>query len=107
MYLKLALDNQISKVTVERLSSHYEIILMAGDRPDEEWVEDAYFEGANVFISPDLDIPNLLEKIAPPEVPVFWIDIPQGLKSDKQYYNILNQLRKLEKTLNKEAYAKA
>lgn len=60
--LVLAVDTQISHKTVRELSRHYEVVVVAGQSfSDEDWVEDALSMGANVFVSPDIDIPNLLD----------------------------------------------
>lgn len=88
----LAIDNQISKTVVDQLSQHYEIALWAGDMQDEEWVDEALVMGANVFISPDLDIPNLLERLDPT---VFWIDVPQSLPKAKQFQYLMDKIKKV------------
>jgi len=60
---KLALDNQVSKKVKEELSWHYDIVIWADTLPDEYWVKEALNRGANVFISPDLDIINMLTEL--------------------------------------------
>lgn len=87
----LAIDNQISLQVVNQLEQHYEVVLWAGDMSDEDWVDEALLLGANTFISPDLDIPNLLERLAPD---VRWIDVPQGLPTAKQYDYLMKAIKK-------------
>lgn len=91
--LVLAIDNQISLRVVDRLKQHYEVVLWANTMSDEDWVDEALCRGANVFISPDLDIPNLLDRVAPD---VRWVDVPQGLQRDKQFNYLMNQLKNLK-----------
>lgn len=86
----LAVDNQISLRVVEKLKLHFKVVLWASNAPDEEWVDEALSRGANTFISPDLDIPNILDRVAPD---VRWIDVPQGLKQDKQFNYLMGQLK--------------
>lgn len=86
----LAIDNQISKRVTDKLSIYFKVVMWAGDKPDEIWVEEALDLGANIFISPDLDIPNMLEKL---ESDAIWIDVPQGMPSNEQYI-YLNKILK-------------
>ena len=91
--MKLAIDNQISKYVVEHLKKDYEVVRTAGNDPDHIWISDALDKGADVFISPDLDIPNFLDKENADWAR--WIDIPQGLGYEKQYKFIMEKLKKL------------
>lgn len=88
----LAVDNQISLRVVEKLKIHYKVVIWAGNDPDEVWLEKALDLGADVFISPDLDIPNILEKIAPYAT---WIDVPQHLSKEKQFDYLISALKKV------------
>lgn len=90
----LAVDNQISTKVVEKLERFYKVAIWAGDKSDEEWVEEGLNLGANIFISPDLDIPNLIDRLAPDEG-IIWIDIPQGMARDKQFNYIVSQIKKV------------
>lgn len=90
---RLAIDNQISKVTVKKLQKHYEVVLWAANLPDEIWVEDAYDDGADVFISPDLDVPNILDRI---DAKAYWMEIPQYLNEGSQFNFIMKELQQLK-----------
>lgn len=98
IFFKLALDNQVSKKTIEKLKTHYEVVFTSGDLADEIWIEEALALGANVFVSPDLDIPNYLDRFNVDNV--YWIDLKQKLKSDKQFRYLRSKLCNLEKVLN-------
>jgi riboflavin biosynthesis pyrimidine reductase len=79
--LKIAVDNQISKDIVKRLiKKGYNIVLRAQDEPDEQWVEAALDLGANVIVSPDVDIPILLDRLGADDVR--WIDVPRYKKKE-------------------------
>lgn len=91
--LVLAIDNQVSLGVVDQLRQHYEIAIWAGKMSDEEWVDEAMCRGANVFISPDLDIPNLLDKWFPEAK---WIDVPQNMPRHKQFSYLMGQLKRIK-----------
>lgn len=91
--LVLAIDNQISLTVVDLLEQHYDIAIWAGEAQDEQWVEEALDTGANVFISPDLDIPNLLDRYGSDAK---WIDVPQNIGSEKQYDFLLKKLKAIK-----------
>lgn len=91
--MKIAVDNQISQATVYQLGQKYEVVLSAGNMSDEEWIEKALDLGATVFISPDLDVPNYLDKC---EIPYTWIDVPQGLTGPRQFQHLDKALRNLK-----------
>jgi hypothetical protein len=61
---KLAFDVNISDRTMGRYARDgCVIVFVAKDgQPDEEWIWQAYEAGAEVVLSYDLDIPNLIEK---------------------------------------------
>ena len=90
---KLALDNQVSKDAAQKLSAHYEVVMNAGDLPDEEWIEQALLLDANIFISPDLDVPNYLDRI---QSDARWIDLPQNLRSHNQFDFIMKKIEALK-----------
>ncbi len=80
--LKIACDNQVPDRFIPKLRRHgYDVVFLAEDQADEDWVNEALCLGAEIFVSPDLDIPNLLEK-----TDAVWIDY----KSDKG--NVLEHL---------------
>lgn len=94
--LKIAVDNQISYNAIYGLKNRkFDVVLWAGDMSDEDWVDKAIGLGANVFVSPDVDIPILLDRMLPDEK-IHWIDIPQGLKSKDQLRYLLTQLKTIK-----------
>lgn len=88
--MKLAIDNQISNNTVEELRKHHDIVILAQNLADADWITYGLEEGAEVFISPDLDVPNYLQQYGSDAK---WLDIPQGLKSQKQFEFIMRNLK--------------
>ncbi len=100
IFLKLALDNQVSQAAEKKLSDHYEIVAKAGDKSDEDWIEEAIDSDANVFISPDYDIPNYLERYYD-GVGVYWISLPQGIRGIKQFDYLYKKLKALQARINK------
>jgi hypothetical protein len=91
--MKIAVDTQISKGVVNRLNNTgYEVVYRASTEPDEVWVPAALDRGATVFVSPDLDIPRILDRVG---VDYKWIDVEQGLRSDKQYDYLVKRFKKL------------
>ena len=84
----IACDNQVSKDFCRRFEKHgFPVVVYAGDRADEDWVFDAIGAGAEVIISPDLDIPNMLDKF---NVDIDWIDY-QSQRKDR-FEHTLKQL---------------
>ena len=94
MDMKLALDVQISKQAQHELRKFgFEIVYRAGAGVDDEtWVLNAIGAGANIFVSPDLDIPNLLERLG---TEAAWIDVPQGMRGENQANYIAGRLTRL------------
>jgi hypothetical protein len=94
MRKKLAIDNQLGhKEYCELKSAGYDIIVEAGDRADEDWVIEAIDKGVDCIISPDLDIPNMLER---EYSDALWIDYTQ------EYRNSIKKLiKRLDKSLKK------
>jgi hypothetical protein len=88
--IKLALDRQISKKTaVELRKAGYEVVFHANHEPDEVWIPAALDQGANLFVSPDLDIPNYLDRT---DTGAAWVDVPQGLGGRSQFSYLLQQI---------------
>lgn len=56
---------------------------------DEDWVITALSNDASVFVSPDLDIPNLLEQY---DSDALWMDVPQGVKGKELNDHLVNKL---------------
>lgn len=95
--IRLALDNQISRKAAHQLRSMgFQVVYHARNEQDEIWIEAALSNGANIFVSPDLDIPNYLDKVDTSSV---WIDIPQRLGGENQASYIAGQISKLRKKL--------
>lgn len=71
--IKIALDQSIGHVRAQQLKKlGYEIVCRAvGSEPDEIWLKRALDAGALYIISPDLDIPCLIERL---NYPMIWID---------------------------------
>ena len=89
--LVIAVDNQISLRVVEKLKRKYKVVVWAGNKPDDVWIEEALDLGANIFISPDLDVPNYLDKLNANWTK--WIDVPQKMTKEKQYEFLLKKLK--------------
>lgn len=87
--MRIAVDNQISLSVVKSLKKKHDVVLWAGDRQDEVWIDEALALGAEVFISPDLDVPNYLDRI---NSPATWIDVPQKLPTKNQLAFLLDAL---------------
>lgn len=83
MNVKLAMDIQISNKAIRELDKMgYKVVCRAlNSQKDEEWVAFALSKGANVFVSPDMDIPAILDR---KEADTTWIGLPSGLKSKGQ-----------------------
>ena len=91
-YKKIAVDNQISKAIVKNLiKKGYDIVLRAEDEPDVVWLQNALDLGASHVVSPDLDIPNLLDRMDASDVK--WIDLPQRMKKDKLERYLIRMLK--------------
>lgn len=89
--INLALDNCVSKKATNELSQlGLKVVFRATNERDEVWVDRAIYKGANVFISTDLDIPNILEKYYEHTL---WIGLPQRLKSNKQSKYIYKKIK--------------
>ena len=92
--MKLAVDNQISLSVVEGLKETHEVVIWADDMQDEDWIDEALDLGAEVFISPDLDVPNYLDRV---NSNAHWIDVPQGLPKKRQLNFLIEKLKGLTK----------
>ena len=104
LIIKLALDNQISrKAASEVRHAGFEIVYHAKSEPDEVWIENALTKGATIFVSPDLDIPNYLDRR---DVNASWIDVPQGMSGDMQSGFIMKQILRLikQKVSSQQSY---
>ncbi len=93
--IKLALDGPISRKAAQQLRSQgFEVVFHARHEADEVWVPAALNKGANVFVSSDLDIPNLLDK---EDTNAIWIDMPQFIGGVDQAGYIISQIIKIRK----------
>lgn len=82
MRIPIAVDNQIAKKTVYTLSEMgFKVVFRATDARDEDWVGWALDAGAQFIVSPDLDIPNILDYWNSDCV---WIELKQGVKGPDQ-----------------------
>lgn len=95
MEIRLALDNQISKkAAYEVRAAGYKVVYHASNEPDDVWIERALGQGATLFVSPDIDIPNYLDKN---DIAAGWVDLPQGMGGDIQAAYILKQITRIIK----------
>jgi hypothetical protein len=87
----VAVDTQVSKSAQYTISNKFKVVFRAPHgMTDDAWIEKALDLGANVFVSPDLDIPLYLDTLG---VDYKWIDLPQSMKSSKQANYILKRLK--------------
>ncbi len=94
MALKVALDNQVSKMTRAKLERiGFEIVVFAGHDHDEYWFQKALDLGVDVFVSPDIDIVNMASRENR-----HVIQIPNGIGGEKLHIFILNSLKKYRKS---------
>lgn len=73
MKIKIAVDQSLGLRMMKNLEKHgYEIVCKADvAEADEVWMERAMKNGALFVVSPDLDIPTLIER---KNLPMIWID---------------------------------
>lgn len=71
--IKIAVDESIGAALARRIEVRgYEIVARAGHaETDESWMKRALKEGALFIVSPDLDIPSMIER---ENLPMVWID---------------------------------
>jgi predicted nuclease of predicted toxin-antitoxin system len=94
MKMKIAVDTTISIKTQDALEkTGFEVVCAAREgEADEEWIQRAIKMEADIVISSDLDIPNLLDRY---EYPAIWIDLPQG--KINQYNYIVQSIKRMER----------
>lgn len=75
MKIRIALDQSVGRRrAIELVDIGYLVVAIARHgESDESWMNRAFAEGAQFAISPDLDIPRLIEKH---EYPMAWINYP-------------------------------
>lgn len=96
--MRIAVDTHVSINAIEALkNTGFDVVTIAGiGEDDESWVSRALSAGAEVFVSSDLDIPNLLERY---DSMAIWLDLPQGKVN---LYNwIVQSIKRMEERLEK------
>lgn len=90
--MKIACDTQIAFRTIEYLNNMgHTVVYRATNEMDNEWFENALNKGAELFISPDIDIDVLCNRHN-----IKSLKIPKGLKAKE--LNVW--LKKKLKTVN-------
>lgn len=81
--IKIAIDVTVGKKNANYLKSiGYEIVCVAKmAEEDEVWLAKAYINGALFIISPDVDIPRIIER---KKYPMMWVEYPQNIKDIKE-----------------------
>lgn len=71
--IKVAVDESIGGALTKKIHERgYDVVVRAGHaEKDEDWMKRALAEGALFVISPDLDIPSMIER---ENLPMVWID---------------------------------
>lgn len=71
--IKIAIDESVGLAMAKRIKAKgYEIVCKAGNaEPDDVWMKRAFANGALFIVSPDLDIPSMIER---ENLPMVWID---------------------------------
>jgi len=90
--VKIAVDNQVSKDCIDELNKHYEVVLCAEDMMDETWLELAFELDVDLIISPDLDVPNYLDRM---NSDIKWISLPQNLRGIRQFKYLNKIIKKM------------
>ena len=109
MKIKIALDQGVGKRKEEKLRQlGYDIVCVANHgEPDDSWMHRAFRNGANFVISPDMDIPKMIEV---EKYPMFWVNYPSddvALKKDLVLYvdkTIKFKMKALYKIINNSQY---
>lgn len=73
--LRIALDENIPQWLEIKIKQRHKVVFRAPrGSQDRDWVDAALFHKANVFVSRDLDIPNLIQDL--PQT--FWLEYPDA-----------------------------
>lgn len=82
MKVRIALDQSVGRRrAIDLVNMGYVVVVVAkASETDESWVNRAFAEGAQFAISPDLDIPRLIEKQS---YPMTWINYPSDDEAHK------------------------
>lgn len=92
--MRIAVDNQIGDIAIRTISTKHTVVVRAQDYSDQDWLDAAIGQGAIAIVSPDLDVPNYLDKHAPH---IRWICLPQGLRDPYIGSFVLNKLAQFNK----------
>lgn len=103
--IRIALDESIGFAKTNRLRNFgYDIVCIAHHaEKDVSWLNRAFANGALFVVSPDLDIPNLIEK---ENYPMIWIDylhVPEE-KGGKQWAEYVHKRIKFKLKFLKERF---
>ena len=92
--MNIAVDVGVSEKTIAALQgTGFKVVAQAEQGEDDEsWVIRAINNGADIIVSSDLDIPNLLDRY---EYPVVWLELPQG--KINQYNFIVKTIKNMER----------
>lgn len=94
--IKLALDNQVSPSKARALKKHgFDVVVFARDRADEDWVSEAIGKEVDAIVSPDLDVPNLLDAY---NSDIVWIEYKSHVKNPFNF--LMQQLKVVKNYLN-------
>ena len=86
--MRIAVDNQVGYDAIFYLESKgHEVVLKAGNEPDNIWFIDALDAGAELFISPDWDIAFLCNKHD-----VKFIQLCQNVRGEKIGKFVINKI---------------
>jgi predicted nuclease of predicted toxin-antitoxin system len=98
--MKIAIDTCISIRTKEALEKvgHEVVCIASMSEHDEDWVSRAILSGAQVIVSSDLDIPNLLDRY---DSGMIWLELPQG--KINQFNFIIQSLKHFRGMLERDS----
>ena len=91
--VRIALDESVGQAKYIQLKNMgYEVVCIAKHAEmDVDWLNRAFTNGALFVVSPDLDIPNLIEK---ENYPMIWIDylhVPKEKNGGKSWAQYVDQ----------------
>lgn len=80
--IRIALDQSVGRRrAIDLIDLGYEVVVVArASETDESWMNRAFAEGAQFAISPDLDIPRVIENR---NYPMIWINYPSDQEEHK------------------------
>lgn len=90
----VALDNNCPMWTIQALEKEgHTVVIRARHEPDEVWMDEAVAGGAEVFVSNDLDIANILDRW---NVDGAFIELPKRLSGGALVRFIVTSINALE-----------